>query len=305
MIRNVSLVGIGAVGSIYAWRLSNFLGRDHVQVMVDPQRKSRYAQDGIFLNNQRIDFNYCTVDEVSGPVDLIIVATKNHHLKNAAELISNQVGPETAILSLLNGLDSEEYLASLFGKEHVLYGFTTAMDSTRIQNQISFTKEGIIHFGESDNSLTPRVDSICSLFKQAQVAYKVTEDIHREMWAKFMVNVSINTISAIAGANYGACATIPALRQLIIDTQREVVALAQAKGIVGLDDTYIDRYQKIFASLEPSGKTSMLQDIEAGRPTENEWFCKTASRFGRETGIPTPLCDILGRLMEGMETIRS
>lgn len=305
MIRKVSLVGIGAVGSIYAWRLSNFLGKDQVQVMVDTERKSRYIQDGVFLNNQRIDFNFCTPDEACGPVDLIIIATKNHHLKNAAQLISNQVGPDTAIMSLLNGLDSEDYLTKCFGKQHILYGFTTAMDSTRSQNQISFTKEGIIHFGEYDNSMTPRVESICSLFKQAQIAYKVTEDIHREMWAKFMVNVSINTISAITGANYGACATIPVLQQLIVDTQREVVALAHAKGIVGLDDSYIERYQKIFASLEPSGKTSMLQDVEAGRPTENEWFCKTASRFGRETEVTTPLCDVLGKLMEGMEIIKS
>lgn len=305
MIRNVTVVGIGAVGGIYAWRLSNFLGKDRVQVMVDAERKSRYAQDGIFLNGQRIDFNYRTPEEASGPADLILIATKNHHLENAVKLISNQVGPDTAILSLLNGLDSEAYLTKFFGKKHVLYGFTTAMDSTRSQNQISFTKEGIIHFGEFDNSTTTRVESICSLFNQAQIAFKITEDIHREMWAKFMVNVSINTISAIAGANYGACATIPALKQLIVDTQREVVALAHAKGIVGLDDTYIDRYQKIFASLEPSGKTSMLQDMEAGRPTENEWFCKTASRFGRETGVPTPLCDILGKLMEGMEIIKS
>ncbi|PKL13679.1 MAG: ketopantoate reductase family protein, partial [Spirochaetae bacterium HGW-Spirochaetae-8] len=65
-----------------------------------------------------------------------------------------------------------------------------------------------------------------------------------------------------------------------------------------------ERYQKIFASLEPSGKTSMLQDRESGRLTENPWFCKRASAIGNELGIPTPLCDMLGNLLEAIETIQ-
>jgi len=304
MIKTVSIIGIGAVGAIYALRLTTLLGKQQVRVIVDPLRMARYRQDGLYLNGERADFQLITPDQQVAPADLIILATKNHHLHEASQMISSHIGEHTAILSLLNGIDSEDYLTQLYGETQVLYGFTTALDSTREGNHIHFTNEGIIFLGEKNNSMTSRLKAIGSLFTAANIQNRIPDDIHLELWAKFMVNVSINTISAITSATYGQCAHIPAIKQMIIATQREVIALAEAKGIRGLDESYIDRYQKIFASLEPSGKTSMLQDRESGRLTENPWFCKRASAIGKELGIPTPLCDMLGNLLEAIETIQ-
>ena len=304
MIKTVSIIGIGAVGAIYALRLTSLLGKEQVRVIVDPPRMTRYRQDGLYLNGEPADFQLITPDQPVQPTDLIILATKNHQLHQAARMISGHIGEHTAILSLLNGIDSEVYLTELYGEARVLYGFTTALDSTREGNHIHFTNDGIIFFGEKNNHMTSRLKAIENLFTAANIQNRIPNDIHLELWAKFMVNVSINTISAITSATYGQCAHIPAIKQMIIATQREVIALAEAKGIRGLDESYIDRYQKIFASLEPSGKTSMLQDRESGRMTENPWFCKRASALGKELGIPTPLCDMLGNLLEAIETIQ-
>ncbi|MHC1691451.1 MAG: ketopantoate reductase family protein [Sphaerochaetaceae bacterium] len=304
MIKTVSVIGIGAVGAIYAWRLSNLLGNRQVRVIVDQARRQRYISEGIYLNGKPVDFQYVTPDEPVPPADLILIATKNHHLPEATRQIKNHVGPGTTILSLLNGIDSEDYLSGIFGEDHLLWSFATALDSTRSGNHIDFSNEGIIFFGEKDNSRTERIEAIERLFNTAHIQCKVPQDIHTELWAKFMVNVSINTISAITRGTYGDCSTIASIKELIVGTQREVIALAKAKGIVGLDEAYIDRYQKIFASLEPSGKTSMLQDIEAGRPTENAWFCRKASALGRQLGVPTPLCDVLGTLAEAAQEVQ-
>ena len=305
MINTVSIIGIGAVGAIYAWRLSECLGYERVRVIVDDQRRARYLQEGLFLNGTRVDFTYITPSEQVEPADLLLVATKNQHLGQAMEDAANHVGSHTMILSLLNGIDSERLLGDRFGQEKILYGFTTALDSTRVENHIDFSTEGVIYCGEKDNSESPRIAAIRKLFTDANINHTVPENIEREQWAKFMVNVSINTISAITRGTYGDCANIGAIKSLIIDTQREVVALATKAGIVGLGEEYIDKYQKIFASLEYDSKTSMLQDIEAGRETENRWFCIRAAQLGRELGVQTPLIEVLGRIAEGSEAVQA
>lgn len=304
MIRTISIIGIGAVGAIYAWRLSELLGKDRVRVIVDPDRKQRYERDGIFLNGNPFLFNYVTPEQPTDPSDLVLVATKNQHLSKAMDDLQNHVGPGTTILSLLNGIDSERLLAQRFGTEKILYGFTTALDSTRIGNRIDFSTEGIVYFGERNNTRSPRIEAMERLFTAAKINHIIPENIEKELWAKFMVNVSINTISAITRGGYGDCAHVPAIRNLIIDTQREVIALAAKAGIEGLDETYIEKYQNIFASLEYNGKTSMLQDIEAGRETENRWFCVRAAELGRELGVHTPLIEVLGKIAEGSEAVQ-
>src|SRR5690554_6096964 len=148
MVKRVSIIGIGAVGAIYAWRLSQHLGFPNVRVVVDAERLERYQRDGIFLNGERIDYNYVTPDEAVESADLVIIATKNHHLEVASEMIRGHVGEKSTLLSLLNGIESEELLGQKFGPEKVLYAFTTALDSTRVNNRIDFSTEGIIYFGE-------------------------------------------------------------------------------------------------------------------------------------------------------------
>ncbi|MFA7086940.1 MAG: ketopantoate reductase family protein [Aliarcobacter sp.] len=304
MVKRVSIIGIGAVGAIYAWRLSQHLGFPNVRVVVDQERLQRYQSGGIFLNGEKVDYNYVTPDERVDLADLVIIATKNHHLEVATEMIKGHVGEKTILLSLLNGIDSEQLLSEKFGAEKVLYGFTTALDSTRVGNKIDFSTEGIIYFGEKDNSKSPRVESLIELFNGAKIAYNNPENIERELWAKFMVNVSINTISAITRGTYGDCANIGAIKELIIKAQHEVITLAKAVGIEGLDTSYITKYQKIFASLEYEGKTSMLQDIEAGRMTENSAFCLRASQLARQYGVETPTVDLLGQILEGCEAVQ-
>ncbi len=303
MLKNISIVGLGAVGAIYANRLDTYLGKNQVSIIVDQSRKTRYQNEGVFLNGDKRDFTYLSPDDITKASDLIIIATKNNQLEEVLPLIKNCVGDKTTIISLLNGIDSEQVLEKYFPQTHILYSFATAIDSTRVKNRIDFSTEGIIIMGEKDNTKSERILEIGALFEKAQITYRIADSIQREMWAKYMVNVSINTISAITRANYGACVGIPEIKQLIIETQKEVIALAKEVGVIGLDDSYITHYQKIFSSLEKEGKTSMLQDIEAGRVSENKWFCITASNLARKHNINTPLIDTLGLLLSGIDSI--
>jgi len=302
-MENVALIGLGAVGAMYAHKLNTFLSKEYFHVIVDQKRKERYQSEGIYLNGEFAEFAYLTPDEITTTYDLLIIATKNNHLEKISPLIKKCVSENTAVLSLLNGIDSEEYIGSIVGMDHLLYSFATAIDPTRVANHINYSTEGFIFMGEHDNNRSERLLSIAQLFDDSHITYRIPDDIHKEVWAKFMVNVSINTVSAITRANYGNCVAIDSVRNLIIAVQKEVIELAQKEGIVDLDESYIDRYQKVFASLEKDKKTSMLQDIEAKRISENRWFCITASALAKKHMIKTPLIDTLGQILDGIDQV--
>lgn len=297
-MKQITIIGCGAVGALYGLRLHNLLGTEHVCFAMDTDRKKRYEETGLLINNERSSFRYVTHDELQVS-DLVIIATKNHHLEEAISLIQGAVGPSTALLSLLNGIDSEKRLAEEFGQEHVLYGFAVGLNSTHIGNTITYTKEGKIVLGEHDNQDSERLQKICSLFEKAGIAYTVPEDIHVEQWNKFMLNTTYNTLSSLLEATYGDLDQAP-IWMLAQQISKEVQAVARRENVI-LPDELIEKNHAIITSLGFEGKTSMCQDLQAKRPTENSWFCKTVIRLGEKHQIPTPTCRILSALVEAKE----
>lgn len=302
-IQHISVIGAGAVGALYAFRIQEALGAGSVRLIADRTRKERYDKAGFYLNDTHVWFPIVTPQEQVEPADLIIMATKNMQLEEAIVSISRHVGPNTMILSLLNGIESEYRIAEVYGEEHVLWGFVTRLNSVHEGNRITFVEDGIIIFGEKDNTRTPRIEMLEALFEQAGIACKISQDIHHEMWWKFMLNTGYNTLSAVCRATYGDCNTIPSFKDCVAMVFDEVVKVASAEQVHFTQED-IDRIYATLAPLGAEGKTSMLQDMEAGRQTENNWFCGTVSRLGRKHGIPTPINDFLGNLTEASETVQ-
>jgi len=210
-MKNITIIGCGAVGALYGLRLHTLLGGDHLTFLVDAERKARYEEEGIFINGERAPFRFVTADE-SEVSDLIIIATKNHHLGAAIAMMAPLVGEHTAILSLLNGIESEGELTRAFGPSHVLYGFCVGLNSTHSANAITYTTEGRIVFGEKDNEKSERVLALKALFERAGIAAVVPKDILVSLYNKFMLNTAYNTISALLDATYGELATEPVWR---------------------------------------------------------------------------------------------
>jgi 2-dehydropantoate 2-reductase len=115
-----------------------------------------------------------------------------------------------------------------------------------------------------------------------------------------MLNVGVNQVSALLRATYGDFATVPEARELTRAAALEVVALSAREG-VALSAADVDRIFPILAGLAPAGKTSMLQDVEAGRKTEVEIFAGAVVALGRRHGVPTPVNEVLGKLLIGLE----
>lgn len=302
MIRKlkVYLIGLGAIGGMIACRLQE-RGHCNLKVIVDAERRKKYTEQGVTVNGMACFFNYLCPDEVDEAADLIILAVKNHHLAAAIEQIRPFVSPDTSLLSLLNGIDSEMILGQAFGPEKPLYSFIVATDAVRIGTGIQYSNIGKIVLGEKELSVpSPRVETIRALLEDAGIPCETPKDILRELWWKFMMNVGVNQTSAILKAPYGVYARSQTARDLMRDACLEVVRIAEKAGIP-LVEADIDICFNILASLSADKKTSMLQDVEACRKTEAEAFSGTVIRLGREYGVETPVNQVLYKMIRIVE----
>ena len=293
----VVLVGLGAVGAGYGSRLLQ-AGID-LQVVADPGRIARYGHLPTVVNG--VPFHF-PIAERSGAADLVLVAVKRGALSEAIGLLRPHVGPDTVILSLLNGIDSEDVLAEAFPQATVLLALSVGIDAVRDGRVVHYSSLGRIVFGEPTNP-GPRAEKVARvgrILDSAAIAHHTPTDMVRELWWKYLINVGVNQVSAIIGAPYRVFQVAGEARDTMIAAQREVIAVANALG-VGLDESDLERWLGVLAELGPDNFTSMAQDALAGRPTEVDSFAKTMIELGERTGVPVPVNSVLYGLLKGRE----
>jgi 2-dehydropantoate 2-reductase len=303
-IKNVAVLGAGAIGASYAAMFFDASGFSTVLVAKD-QRYDRLKSEGFVINRRKYSIPVVHPDEAVPPADLIIVALKNHDLPDAVHDLKNLVGDQTIIMSVMNGLDSEEYLGSVYGMDKVLYAIAVGIDALREGNSVIYTVSGKIVFGEAENSHpSERVLRVQNAFDRAGIKFETPTDMIRALWWKFMVNVGINQASAAMRAPYGVFQSSPEARELVDILMREVIVLAAREG-VNLVEKDVDEWNAVLNGLSPNGKTSMLQDIEAGRKTEVDVFGGKVVELGKKYNVPTPVNQTLLSIIHVLEQYRA
>ena len=287
-IKTIAILGAGAMGGAYAAMLDSVPAFDSVFI-ARGARATRLAQEGLIVNGQPLHLPVVHPDHATDTVDLILVALKHHHLGAALPDLEPFVGQSTTIISIMNGLESEEIIGARYGRDKLLLAIAVGIDALREGNRIDYTNPGKLVFGEARNaSPSLRVRRLQDVFTRAGIPHETPEDMQRAMWWKFMVNVGMNQASAVLRAPYGAFVTSDDTRALMQTLMEEVIALARASD-VNLSAKDIADWLAILPGLSPEGKTSMLQDVEAGRPTEVEMFAGKVVALGRQLGIATPV----------------
>ena len=298
-IERVVLLGAGAVGSLYVPPLHD-LDPGLLRVVAGGARRERLLAEGLTVNGRRLGVRVVAPGEPAAPADLLLVAVKHHHLERAMADARGLVGPGTIVLSLLNGISSEGVLERGLGVE-ALPAFVLGTDSVREGTCSRHSSMGVVWFGaRSDDPSDPRVVAVRDLFDRARIPYRVPAEILREQWFKFMLNVGVNQVSAVLRAPYGAFADVPEVRELTRAASLEAIAVALKEGIP-LSPADVDRIFPILGALTRDGKTSMLQDVEAGRKTEVEIFAGAVVELGRRHGVATPVNAVLGRMIVALE----
>lgn len=297
-IQSVAVLGAGAVGSYVIWGLSH--KKDiRLGVIAEGERADRLKKGGCRINDEVYRPEVWSQQEAED-VDLLIVSLKYGSLPEALESIKTIVGEHTTVMSLMNGVDSEELIAEQVGDDRVLRSLIKVA-SHKEENGYYFNPEttlGII-FGELAAPFdSERVQAIESLFADTGIHFRSTEFIREEIWGKFRLNVCNNLPQAILGAGVGCYSDSTHMKAISDGLRRELEQIALAKGI---DMSKMAGTSGRGSAVPASARYSTLQDLDAGRHTEIDMFSGALMRMGEELGIPTPYNEYTYHMIKALE----
>ncbi|WP_455543570.1 ketopantoate reductase family protein [Intestinibacter sp.] len=298
-INKVAIIGAGAIGCVYAYKLNKLL-KDDFAFIANGKRKDRLEQEGLYLNGEKFCPKVVSSNDDFKP-DLIIVTVKNYQLQDAIEDIKNLVGNNTIILTLLNGIVARDVLKEAFKDNQVLYGLAIKIEAVKVGNKITQPNSAIIQFGDAYNKeMSEGVLAVKNIFNDAKINNQVFEDMIKTIWTKWMLNIGLNQVSAISEATYGVVKETPELLELVNKAMMEVMKVSKACGI-NLNHENWESVQDVINSLDGFGKTSMLQDVENKRKTEVDYFSGTLIKKAREHGIEVPVNEVLYNFIKAKE----
>lgn len=300
-IEKVSIIGLGALGVLYANHLSKRMKKENLRIIADHKRIEKYKTEGIYCNGEYCDFNYLSFDEKCDPADLVIFSVKFGGLEDAIRMMENQIGKNSIIISLLNGITSEEIIGETYGHEKLVHCVAQGMDAAKVGNELTFKNKGILCFGElnADDS-GENVKAVAEFFDKVEIPYEIDNNMLRRMWGKFMLNVGVNQTVAVYETNYEGIQKEGEARQTMIAAMKEVIELSKKIGI-NIEEKDIEYWLAILDTLNPVGTPSMRQDTVAKRYSEVDIFSGTVIEMGKKHHVKTPVNEMLYNKIKEME----
>lgn len=224
-----------------------------------------------------------------GPVDYVIFGVKLWDTAVAGQAIKPMVGPESTVVSLQNGVECDDILAQLVGKDRLISGvafIASSIGEPGVIKHIGTMQRVVI--GERAGGSSARVNSLHAALKAAGVTAETSDDIERTIWEKFVFLVGLSATTTLMRTTIGPIRQDSDRREMLSNIMRETVAVGRAKGVALPEDYAEDRLA--FADGLPDDMTSsMHHDLERGNFLEAAWLSGAVARFGRELGIPTPI----------------
>jgi 2-dehydropantoate 2-reductase len=299
----VCIVGCGAVGSLFAANLAALddvdvwaydLDRAHVDAI--NERGLRLVGAGDVVGRLRATSDPAELP----PCDFGIVATKAMHTSGAVSAVAHAFA-DGAVASVQNGVGNEESIAEHVGR--VIRGTTFPAGKLLEPGVVQWDVKGDTTLGpfEPSPAGVDEIDRLADACTRAGMPTHAVSDARPAQWRKVIFNAATNPIGALTGLTHGRVCERPDLRRLVSALVDEGRAVAAAQGI----ELDADPEELIDHAARPDvaygHKASMLQDVEAHRPTEVDYLNGGIARFGRELGVPTPLNTAITALVKGLE----
>ena len=300
----IAVYGTGGVGGYFGGRLAEsghpvtFIARGgHLQAIRDR---------GLQVQSIKGDFRIkpaCVTDDPAtvGPVDGVLVCVKSWQVPEVAEAMRPMIGPDTFVVSLLNGVEAVDQLASVLGRERVLGGVARIFSFIGEPGQICHIgHEPTLLLGELDGGDSNRLSQLASALEGAGIRVQRPASILVEIWKKFLFITGWGGLGAISRAPIGVLRDEPATRPLIEACMRETEAVARAAGIP-LPQDIVQRTWDFIHSLEATGTSSLQRDVAAGRPSEIDAWNGAVVRIGQRHGVATPTHEVICRALVPLE----
>ena len=295
--RKITIVGMGALGVMYGDMIARSLGWDALTFLADRDRIDRDKKEGVFCNGKECTFQMKAEAEEA---DLLIFAVKGTALKAAMDLAAGAVGEDTVILSLLNGISSEEILGQRFGNCHIVHCVAQGMDAVKLGNKLTYEHVGELRIGVPDKGRGYLVQKAAAVLESARIPYVVEEDILHRIWSKWMLNVGVNQVIMVYEGTYGTIQKPGEARDVMIAAMEEVMELSRCENAgVGRED--MEGYLRLLDTLNPEGMPSMRQDGLSRRYSEVDMFAGTVIEKAQKHGVEVPVNRMLYRRVKEME----
>lgn len=299
-IQSTAIIGMGALGLLYGNQIVSRLGSSGLRFIADRKRIQKYHSMEFTVNGEHRTFPMENC-ETAAPADFVIVAVKYNALPEALNTMKNCVGPDTTIISVMNGISSEQMIGERYGREKVLYSIAQGMDAMKFGSSLTYTQAGELRVGALSPEQNNRLEAMTAFFDRAGIAYTVEDDILHRLWGKFMLNVGVNQTCMAYETTYSGTLVPGEAHDTMIGAMREVIRLAHAEH-VNLTEQDLDSYIDLLKTLSPDGMPSMRQDSLSHRPSEVEMFSGTVREMAKKHGLATPVNDRLYKRIREMES---
>jgi len=316
----IAVIGAGAIGGLVGAKLA--LAGEDVTFMVRGANLEAIRACGIRLREGEVQMaaNVQATDDygAAGPQDLVVLAVKAHQVADVAGNVGRLLGPDTVVVTMQNGIpfwyfhchggahegravhsvDPAGNLATLIDPRRILGCVVYPAAELVAPGVIRHIEGNRFPLGELDGSSSERVARVAAVFEKAGFRSPVLDDIRAEIWLKLWGNLSFNPISALAHSTLVDICRHPLARDLAANMMREAEAVAGKLGI-----GFRVSLERRIAGAEKIGKhkTSMLQDVEAGRGPEIDALVGSVIELARMTGTPTPHIDSAYALVKLLE----
>ncbi len=304
---NIAIVGAGVLGSIFG---SLFLKKGFNVTLIEvlKERVHLIDKEGLWMqwpDGERTHAQISITSNINeaGVKDVVMVAVKGYHTRTAIQSAMPMIGDDTLVISVQNGLGNLEIIAEAVGPKRVIGGITAHSGMPVSMNEVRYVGGlgPLLVIGPYDGVLRPEFENMVEQFQRAGLDVQATSNINNVIWKKLIANVATNVVAALTGLTGGIAVNHKPVVKIIDALSRELAQVARAKGIdfPELDDP-LDFSLKAFASTKDN-RVSMLQDVEAGRPTEIGNLNEVIVSEGRRFNIPTPYNEAVSWLTRGVE----
>ena len=285
-------MGSGGVGGFFGGRLAH-AGCD-VTFIARGAHLAALRERGLLIENEpQGDIHLPRVKATDDPAtigaaDLVLIGVKLGATEDAVRAVRPAVGPQTAVLSLQNGVIKDDLLRREFGEPAVMGGVgyvATHIARPGVIRQIGTIQRMV--FGEYDGRRSARVEALLEAALKAGIQAELSTDVRRSIWEKFVFLVGLSGTTATMRTPIGPIRANPRTRAFLLDLMKETVAVGRAHG-VALPEDYAEQ-RLAFADTVPADMTSSLHhDLESGNPLEVEWLAGGVVKLGEQAGVATP-----------------
>jgi 2-dehydropantoate 2-reductase len=300
----IVVIGGGAMGLIHAALLSRVV--DTSLLVRRAEQAQTLLSNGVTIVSEDGDRTNHRLAASSTPedldsADLVIIAVKSYQTEDVAELLAASSNNRSTILSIQNGIRHNDILAKVCGENRVLLGKTGYAGSRIDETTVQVTGSGSTVFGERSGEMSDRVLALEPLFRKAGINVETSDQMWSVLWSKFAQACSQNALSAVTRKPFDDLLASESARQMLHLLSIEMTELARAENV----ELQFDPYERLLENwVGLNHRSSMLQDLEAGRPTEVDALNGDAVRRGEQLGIPMPTNRSIWLLMKATTDVR-